>query len=46
MRKIKNYYNKSGLEILAPIYPGPSLTWKQEVAILRPGKVKFNTTAL
>lgn len=42
MREIKNYYTKSGLEILASIYPGPCLTWKQEVVTLKLEKTKFN----
>lgn len=41
---MKNYYTKSGFEILASIYLGPCLPWKQEVVILRLGKVKFNKT--
>lgn len=46
MKEIKNYYTKSGLEVQESIYPDPCLTWKQEVVILRLGKVKFNKTAL
>lgn len=50
MRDIKSYYTKSGLEILASVYPGPCLTrggyFKQEVVILKLGKVKLKKTAL